>query len=274
MNIKYDIKKINCIISDFANVTGLSIALVDTDFHYLATYEYNFPEFCRRIQDCRCGKQLCYHSDMDMLKKCRQTKGFVSHVCHAGIIDSVMPIMKDMIISGYIILGRIRPSENIDDIYQYIKWIDESKESLNKSYLKMAYFNQSQIVSITTLLSESLFTSAIQIVFDKPLESVIDYIDRNIRGDLSVSNLCSISHMSKNGIYKCFKDTFDCTVNEYITCIRIKKAKLLLETTEKTVSEIGEAVGAENPAHFCRMFKKSTGVSPSVYRKEVRGGES
>ncbi len=118
MNIRYDIEKMKSIISDFANITGLSIALVDTDFKTIITYAYNTPEFCRKIQNCECGAKLCYHSDMEILRECRRTKRFVSHVCHAGIIDSVMPIFKDMVISGYIMLGRIRPSE---DITYYIK---------------------------------------------------------------------------------------------------------------------------------------------------------
>lgn len=140
--------------------------------------------------------------------------------------------------------------------------------------MKIAYFNRSQIESISNLLSESLFANAIKIEFDKPLQTVIEYINKNLNGDLSVANLCKISHLSKNAMYKTFKDTFDCTINEYITNIRIENAKLLLETTEKTVWEIGEAVGAENPAHFCRMFKKNTGGSPSAYRKEVRDEEA
>lgn len=274
MNIKYDVNKINSIISDFANITGLSIALVDTDFHFLTTYAYNIPEFCSKIQGYECGKQLCYHSDLDMLKKCRRTKSFVSHVCHAGIIDSVMPIMKDMIISGYIILGRIRPSENVEDVYQHIEWMNEDREELSKSYLKITYFNQSQLESLSHLLSESLFANAIQIELDKPLQTVITYIDQNLGGDLSVTKLCSISHLSKNALYKTFRDVFDCTINEYITKKRIKSARLLLENTDKTIWEIGEAVGADNPAHFCRMFKKNTGASPSAYRKEMRGEET
>ena len=271
MNIKYDIQKMKSIISDFANITGLSISLLDTDFKTIITYAYNTPEFCQKIQNCECGMQLCYHSDMDMLRECKRTRRFVSHVCHAGIIDSVMPIFKDMVISGYIMLGRIRPSEDIGDIYENVAWMNESKETLRESYLKIAYLNPSQLESVSHLVSNSLFANAINIEFDKPLQVTLDYIAQNLNGDLSVTNLCRISHTSKNMMYRIFRETFGCTIDEYITSERINKAKLLLETTEKTVQEIGEAVGAENPAHFCRMFKKNTGISPSSFRKEVRG---
>lgn len=270
MNIKYDIQKIKNIISDFANLTGLSISLLDTDFQSIVTYAYNPPEFCQKIQDCDGGMQLCRHSDMGMLKECRKARSFVSHVCHAGIIDSVMPVFKDRVISGYIMLGRIRPSENIQDIYANITWMQESPDTLQESYMKMTCLNPSQLKSISNLVSDSLFANAIHVEFDRHLQLVLDHIAGNLAGDLSVTNLCRISHTSKNMLYRSFRETFDCTINEYITNERITRARQLLETTEKTVQEIGEAVGAENPAHFCRMFKKNTGLSPSEFRKEVR----
>ncbi|MBQ8815816.1 MAG: PocR ligand-binding domain-containing protein [Lachnospiraceae bacterium] len=270
MNIRYDVDKINTIISNFANITGLSIAFLDTDFNFITTYAYNEPEFCSKIQQCEQGRHFCYHSDMDMLKKCRKTKRFVSHVCHAGIIDSVMPIIKDKIVSGYIILGRIRPSESIEDIYTNISWLEADKEELQKCYLKVAYFSQNQIESIYNLLTNILFDSAIKIIFEGALKSAVDYIDQNITENLSISTLCKVSHTSKNTLYKIFRETFDCTINEYITSIRVNKAKYLLETTSKTIQEIGELVGAEDPAHFCRLFKKNVGLSPNSYRKDVR----
>ena len=284
MNTRYDIAQIRRIISDFANITGLSIAFLDTDFNFIAIYNYNASDFCQKIQNCGSGMQLCYHSDLEMLKECRRTRGFVSHTCHAGIIDSVMPVFKDMAISGYIMLGRIRPSENVEDIYPKIAWIKdlengpnqdgaeptEDLAALQESYMKIAYFDRGQLESISRLVSDSLFANAIEVTFEAPLKTVLVHISENLNGDLSVANLCKISHLSKNALYKCFQDTFDCTVNEYITHQRIQAAKLLLETTEKTVQEIGEAVGAEHPAHFCRLFKKETGLAPSAYRREAR----
>ena len=59
MSITYDVKKINRIISDFANVTGLSIALLNTEFQYLANYSYNEPEFCLKVQQYKEGKKAC-----------------------------------------------------------------------------------------------------------------------------------------------------------------------------------------------------------------------
>ena len=268
MNIKYDTRKIKEIISDFANITGISIALLDINLKYIAKYEYNEPELCRIIQSFPRGKALCHHSDMDLLYRCRKERGFVSHICHAGITDSAMPIIKDGIITGYIILGRIRRSDSIDQIYDKISWLEQSREQLQDSYFKIAAFNQSQLKSISNLISNILFANAISIELESPLSEIIEYININLTEHLSVTDICTRFHISKNTLYKLFANTFDCTINYYIILKRLDTAKFLLETSGKPISDIAELAGIPSQAQFCRTFKKYTGVSPSAYRAD------
>ena len=57
---------------------------------------------------------------------------------------------------------------------------------------------------------------------------------------------------------------------KYLTSIRVKKARELLESTDYGVGEIGNIVGYDNPLYFSRIFKKQTGISPAEYRKAAR----
>lgn len=268
MNIKYDTQKIKSIISDFANITGISMALLDTNFKYIVKFEYNEPELCRKIQSNPYGRSLCHHSDMDMLLRCRKERGFVSHICHAGITDSVMPIIKDGVITAYIILGRIRQNDSIDRIYDKISWLGESRETLQGNYLKIASYNQSQLKSISNIVSNILFANAITVELDSPLADISEYIVRHLDAKLSVNGICSRFHISKNMLYNLFSNTFDCTINEYIISKRMERAKFYLERGNKPISDIAELVGIPSQAQFCRTFKKNIGVSPSAYRAD------
>lgn len=58
------------------------------------------------------------------------------------------------------------------------------------------------------------------------------------------------------------------TVSEYLTDVRIQKAKELLRTTNFKIYEIAEMVGYQTAEHFNRMFKKKMQMSPSAFRKE------
>lgn len=58
------------------------------------------------------------------------------------------------------------------------------------------------------------------------------------------------------------------TFSNYLTQLRIQKARELLRTTTFKSYEIGEMVGYRNAEHFTRMFKKETGYTPAQYRKQ------
>lgn len=270
MQIRYDVEKIKSIISDFSNITGVSMSLLDTEFNWIATFAHNSPSFCEKIRSHKKGDVLCFQSDMDILKKCRKAKGFVSHACHAGIIDSAMPLLKNGIITGYIIFGRIRPSKDVDEICKNIAWLNENPEALRESYMKIAYYTDEQILSMSHLISEILFANAIDIELDEPLKTAVYYIESHLAEDLSLEKLCSVCHASKNMLYKCFRDVFGTTVNQYVTEKRLSAALRRIENSDTPIYKIAEDVGINNYTYFCKLFRKHTGVSPSEYRKDLR----
>ena len=57
------------------------------------------------------------------------------------------------------------------------------------------------------------------------------------------------------------------TFNEYITHVRIEKAKELLSNTDLKIHQICENIGYKTTAHFAKVFKANTGLTPSDYKK-------
>jgi two-component system, response regulator YesN len=56
---------------------------------------------------------------------------------------------------------------------------------------------------------------------------------------------------------------------DYLTKIRIEKAKVLLRNVKIKTYEVGQMVGYEDATYFSKVFKKVVGVSPSEYRNIV-----
>ena len=56
---------------------------------------------------------------------------------------------------------------------------------------------------------------------------------------------------------------------EYINNFRIKKAKALLAEPSVKINEISHMLGFENTNYFSRIFRKTTGITPSDYRERV-----
>lgn len=65
-----------------------------------------------------------------------------------------------------------------------------------------------------------------------------------------------------------FKKTFGMNFSEYLILLRMQRAKHLITTTDKSITQICYDVGYNNFSHFSRSFKKEYGLSPYAYRKK------
>ena len=130
---------------------------------------------------------------------------------------------------------------------------------------------QEQIDSLRMLLPEILFQNAIQ--FDDFMGAVTGYIKKHLGDKLTLGGICAEFHVSKNSLYQVFRESYRCTINEYILRLRMEAAKKLLRETKDPVYMISEKVGIDNYPYFCRMFKGRCGMSPTEYRKRDRAEE-
>ena len=81
------------------------------------------------------------------------------------------------------------------------------------------------------------------------------------------------SHVCMSNSHFCtiFSQEMGVTFTEYLTNLRMNKAKELLRTTQMRSSDVAYAVGYNDPHYFSYLFKKHTGVTPRDYRKEAQG---
>jgi len=265
VKITYNIEKLKCVVDNICELTNISISITDTKYNTIYSREMGNDSYCHKIQENEIGRLKCYHSDIDMYKKCAQEKRAISYICHAGIIDTAIPILKDGILAGFIMLGRIRLKSSIDT-NKYLFW-SENPDKIAKHYKKLTYLTQTQLEAIINLISHILFENAIEIDYDKFINFATDYIENNLSENLNIEHLCRVFGKSKNAIYENFRKFYNCTVNEYITKRRIETAKSLLVNTKSNIEQVSERVGFYNYTYFSKIFKKHTGFSPRNYRK-------
>lgn len=269
MTIKYDIERIKSIIDDICSITDMSISLSDTKYNEIYSHETQNDTFCYMITNTKVGKMKCSHSDRAMLERCTKEKKPISHVCHAGVLDTAVPILKNGFVAGYIMLGRVRLKKDPAEIKDLLNWADDPEEIV-KHYENLTYLSEEQLGAIIHLISHILFENAVEIDYDEFVNYATDYIENNIAADLSIKNLCKVLHVSKNILYKKFNDFYGCTVNEYITKRRMRKAEYMLRNTQENVAAISQAVGLYNYTYFSKLFKTHTGMTPSEYRKQAK----
>ena len=263
MKFKYNMTTLEHITNDLSKLTGIAISVLDSERNFLTTAS-SANDYCIVFQSIGTNSRLCRCSDNTILDRCAESLKLETHICHAGLCDAAMPIMKNNMILGYIVLGRIR-SANSPTESKYRPCTSEGN-LLASLYHKLPCFSDEQLYCLHDLLSHILFEKAIEIETDSFIEAATSYIETHLNAPLSVDILCRVLNVSRNYLYRAFHNYYEKTVNAYITEQRINKAKLLLTETNLPVYGVAEKVGFENHTYFCKLFKKRTGFSPSEYR--------
>ncbi len=115
---------------------------------------------------------------------------------------------------------------------------------------------------------EKLLSKNVKNSETKFLDKIITTIYENItQSDFGPDQLALELHISESQLYRKLKATSGKSTALFIRSIRLQKAKELIQTTDKTISEIAYDVGFNNPSYFSRAFKTEFGRAPSALSK-------
>ena len=101
--------------------------------------------------------------------------------------------------------------------------------------------------------------------FEKMME-VGAYIEDNLEQPLTISDLANHFGTNTSKLKQQFKIVFNTTIFKYMTDVRMKHAKALIQSNDNSVSEAAYQVGYKNSQHFTVAFKKTYGYLPSQLR--------
>ena len=104
------------------------------------------------------------------------------------------------------------------------------------------------------------------------IKKAYDFIDDNFSRDVSLNEISEELNISSYYFSKLFKDETGEGFVEYLTKRRIEKAKEMLRDPEKSIKEVGSECGYVDPNYFSRIFKKSTGMTPTEYKERAGSG--
>lgn len=100
------------------------------------------------------------------------------------------------------------------------------------------------------------------------LKTVVDFIDSHYMDEeISLNTVANVANVSSNHFSALFSQNMGQTFIEYLTTLRMNKAKELLRCTGMRSSEIAGEIGYKDAHYFSYLFKKTQGMTPSDYRK-------
>jgi AraC-like DNA-binding protein len=100
-----------------------------------------------------------------------------------------------------------------------------------------------------------------------------DYITSRLESPIRIQELSEITRLSCSHFTHVFKLTLGISPSVYITKKRIEAAREKLRTTDETLTKIAFDYGFCDQAHFCRTFRKVTGVAPKAWRRLHAGAD-
>ena len=106
---------------------------------------------------------------------------------------------------------------------------------------------------------------------ERYLQKVMQLIEEHLDdSSLSVGRLCELGEFNEKQLYRKIKQFTGLSAVEFIRSIRLKKAALLLQTGNFTVSEVMYSVGFSNASYFTRAFAAMYKMTPSEYMKSFK----
>ncbi|UMZ73620.1 PocR ligand-binding domain-containing protein [Natranaerofaba carboxydovora] len=96
-----------------------------------------------------------------------------------------------------------------------------------------------------------------------------NYIMENYDKQIKIEDVSNYLCISESHLSRLFRQEMNCTVNEYITRVRVEKSVELLKKPEMSVGEVARSVGIKNQSYFSKIFKQYIGVTPIVYKNSL-----
>lgn len=198
----------------------------------------------------------CYVIAIDFLGRWNKCSSYVW-----GDKKNAQPLIENVLLDS--LPDRIRDKKT-DSVGILMKRINDSN----------IYINELEKINIKsylfTLLKELYVISGYkgEAVYNADIKKAVKYITQNYTSEINVSQLIEKSGLCKAHFHKLFKACTGTTPNNYITSLRMERAKYLLKASLSEISEIAYSCGYYDNVYFSYVFKKFTGITPSRYRKE------
>lgn len=174
---------------------------------------------------------------------------------------------KTIVVSGYDDFEYMRNAIFYNSFDYILKPIDP--ELLNETLGRAVDEWKKQFLSennhtLTQTLPHEKYQAA-----ENSMKKIGDYLRQNYQQDINLQEIADRFFLSREYISRRFKQEFDETITDYLTRVRMDKAKELLRNPKRKIYEIAYHVGYQNEKYFSKVFKKVVGLTPNEYRNSM-----
>jgi AraC-like DNA-binding protein/ligand-binding sensor protein len=264
----------------FAEATGLPVSLQPVESWLLPLHgKKNENPFCAAIAKHPRACGCCLQVQQELSERARATACTIE--CELGISITAVPVHLGDKLIGFLQTGQVLRQPPVEALFEpFARKIAASNTRVDMEALRQLYFESrvispkqyEAIVGLLSVFADHISLVCNQIVLQQQnaeppaIQRAKEYIEERQEEDLSLCQVAKVVNTSTFHFCKLFRKTTGLTFTDYVSRVRIEKAKNLLLNPNLRVNEIAYQVGFQSLTHFNRVFKKVTGQSPSRYR--------
>jgi AraC-like DNA-binding protein/ligand-binding sensor protein len=269
----------------FTDATGLPVALRPVESWQLPHHgKRNENPFCQLLAQKSRACGACLQVQETLSERAMTEPQTIA--CQAGLCDTAIPVRLGEKVIGFLQTGQLfrrKPTQTqFDRTAKLVKeWgIEVDSETLRKLFFATKVVPNRQHEAVVKLLAIfaqhlSMLSNQVVVQHENAEPPVItrakEFIHEHQTEELSLGQVAKAVNTSTFYFCKMFKKITGINFTDYLSRVRIEKAKNLLLNPNLRVSEIAFEVGFQSLTHFNRVFKKILGQSPTEYRAQLLG---
>ena len=140
-------------------------------------------------------------------------------------------------------------------------------EQLIKTYLEQLFI---LLIREITSKTQTVIFPTKEKMENHIAESIRQYIESNVREKITLADICDYTGYGKSYLYKIFRFYAGGGICEYVNLTKVNAAKKLIRDGNMNFSEISDYLSFDNPQYFSRVFKRTTGITPTEFKLSLQ----
>lgn len=277
MSYTFNQNKINALLHDFYESTGIAVGFYDANFNAIGGSNVLSP-FCAKIKTNPTACLMCENSNKKGMRLAEKSRHTVVYTCHAGLVETITPVFYNEQIIAYMQTGQFIDKENVYSTKEKVAICEKEYSFLSGEILNLygalpivSKEKLNALESIMNVLIKSLWENDFIKLNRSALSLKIEkYLLDNIQTKISLKDVCERFYLSKNAVYHIFYQEFNTSFLEHLLKLRLEKAqRLLKDNKDLSVYEVSASCGFIDPNYFVRVFKKRLGITPLKFKKQI-----
>jgi AraC-like DNA-binding protein/ligand-binding sensor protein len=273
----------------FRKATGVSLRLVPPAANGQPR-EFGAGEnpFCVWVARSPLACEACREAETRAQQSVAAKRSSQQFHCYAGLTVLAVPVMVNGEHVATLLSGQVFRREPTDRDFQMVLKMmghepgEEWSKAARKHYFETPVLTAERFQAAFQLLevfahylSEVASRQVVARSSEDPeaVASAKEFVQAHVEEPITLDQVVDHVHVSRFYFCKLFKKATGMTLTEYVTRVRVEKAKGLLDDPARRVSEVVFAAGFGSIPRFNSAFKEMVGMSPTEYRAKVQSGK-